>query len=65
VLKKPPQGQFIEGIRGELKKVTWPSRAETIRLTIVVVVVSLIVALYVGIIDTFLAKGLAFIGKFR
>lgn len=40
----------------EMKKVTWPTRAETIRLTIVVIVISLIIGLYLGIIDVLLAK---------
>jgi len=44
------------GVRDELKKVTWPTREETIRLTAVVIAISLIIALYIGIIDVFLAK---------
>jgi hypothetical protein len=32
----------------EMRKVTWPSRQETMRLTLVVIVVSLVVGLYVG-----------------
>lgn len=62
---KPTKIRFIEGINEELKKVTWPSRTETIRLTVVVIVVSLIVAVYVGIIDVFLAKGLGILTRFR
>jgi len=49
----------------ELKKVSWPSRRETMRLTLVVVGVSLIIGLYIGIIDILLTKGLEFITKFR
>ncbi len=49
----------------ELKKVSWPTRKQTIRLTMVVLGVSLIIGLYVGIIDILLAKGLEFITKFR
>jgi len=49
----------------ELKKVSWPSRAETIRLTSIVIAVSLIIGLYIGIIDILLAKGLEFLTKFR
>jgi len=49
----------------ELKKVTWPTRAETIRLTIVVVVISLIIGLYIGIIDFLLAYGLEFLTTLR
>lgn len=49
----------------ELKKVSWPTRKQTIRLTAVVLGASLIIGLYVGIIDILLAKGLEFITKFR
>lgn len=45
----------------ELRKVTWPSRQETIRLTIVVIAISLIIAFYIGIIDILLAKALEMI----
>ena len=48
-------GEVIE----ELKKVDWPSRQETIRLTTIVIVISLIIGGYIGIIDFLLAKVLA------
>lgn len=47
----------------ELKKVTWPSRAETIRLTVIVIIISLIIGIYIGIIDFLLAKGLELLTK--
>ncbi len=56
---------FATDVIGELKKVTWPTRAETVRLTTIVIIVSLIIGLYVGIIDILLAKGLEIITKFR
>ncbi|HSX40872.1 MAG TPA: preprotein translocase subunit SecE [Candidatus Saccharimonadales bacterium] len=43
----------------ELKKVTWPSRAEVIRLTGVVIVVSLIVGGFLGGVDFLLTKIMA------
>jgi preprotein translocase SecE subunit len=52
-------------ILDELKKVSWPSRKDTIRLTSIVIGVSLIIGLYVGIIDILLAKGLEIVTKFR
>lgn len=61
-IKKP---NFATDVFDELKKVSWPSRAETIRLTLIVIGVSLIIGLYVGIIDILLTKGLEFITKFR
>lgn len=52
-------------VMDELKKVTWPTRKDTIRLTTIVIGVSLIIGLYIGIIDILLAKGLEFVTKFR
>ena len=49
----------------ELKKVTWPTRQETIRLTTIVIVISLIIGLYIGIIDIALAKALELLTKAR
>ena len=60
-----PNPNFATDVINELKKVTWPTRSETIRLTTIVIVVSLIIGLYVGIIDILLAKGLEIITKFR
>lgn len=48
--KKPVVNPML-GIREELKRVTWPTRAEATQLTVTVIVLSLIVALFVGIID--------------
>lgn len=56
---------FGTDIVEELKKVTWPSRQETIRLTAIVIGISLIIGLYLGIIDILLAKGLEIVTKFR
>jgi len=49
----------------ELKKVTWPTKQQTIRLTSVVIIISLIIGLYIGIIDVLLTKGLEFFTKIR
>ncbi|MBI5123231.1 preprotein translocase subunit SecE [Candidatus Roizmanbacteria bacterium] len=62
-MQKSPN--FATDVVAELKKVTWPTRSETVRLTTIVIVVSLIIGLYVGIIDILLAKGLEIITKFR
>ncbi len=56
---------FANGIIEELKKVTWPTKKETIRLTTIVVGISLIIAVYIGIIDVLLTKGLETITKLR
>lgn len=56
---------FAADVVGELKKVTWPSRKETTRLTLIVIVISLIIGVYIGIIDILLAKTLEIITKAR
>ena len=56
---------FAQGVIEELKKVSWPSKRETFRLTSIVIGVSLIIGLYIGIIDILLTKGLEIVTKFR
>lgn len=40
----------------ELKKVIWPTRAETFRLTIMVIAVSIVVGAYIAGLDALFAK---------
>ncbi|GAM10978.1 protein translocase subunit SecE [Geobacter sp. OR-1] len=47
---------FFEEVKGELEKVTWPARKETIATTWVVVAIILIISLYLGACDVVLAK---------
>ena len=42
---------FIKEVRTELAKVIWPNRQETIKLTLVVILVSLGIGLYIGGLD--------------
>jgi preprotein translocase subunit SecE len=48
--------QFLREVKVELKKVTWPSRKQTIGSTIVVIVLVLIISLFLGVIDIGLSK---------
>jgi len=54
---------FLKEVKDELKKVVWPTRDEIIRLTAVVIIVSLIVGVYLGLIDLILTKILALVVK--
>lgn len=51
VPKKLPPVTFFQEVVAELKKVTWPTRQETIKLTLVVLTVSAIIGLFVGGLD--------------
>ena len=46
-----PVINYLKDVRAELKHVTWPSRTQTILYTVVVVLVSLGVAIYLGLWD--------------
>lgn len=64
-VKSLPNNNFATDVIEELKKVSWPNRKETIRLTAVVIAISLIIGIYIGIIDVLLANGLDIVTKFR
>ncbi len=48
--------QFVKETKAELMKVVWPSWAETIRISVAVIILSLIVAAFLGSADFGLSK---------
>jgi preprotein translocase subunit SecE len=48
--------QFLRDVRGELAKVIWPSRQQAWKMTISVIIFSLVVAAFLGIVDFGLSK---------
>jgi len=46
--------KFLKEVVAELRKVTWPTKEELIGSTIVTIVVSLIVAIFIGVVDRIL-----------
>ncbi|MFA6537572.1 MAG: preprotein translocase subunit SecE [Patescibacteria group bacterium] len=55
--------KYLLESKAELKKVTWPTKKETVRHTIIVVAISLFVAFFLGFLDFGLTKLLAVILK--
>jgi preprotein translocase subunit SecE len=47
--------QFLREVKVELKKVTWPSRKQTMGSTLVVLVIVTIISLFLGVVDAGLA----------
>jgi preprotein translocase subunit SecE len=43
--------QFLREVKIELKKVTWPSRKQTIGSTVVVIILVMIISLFLGVVD--------------
>ena len=54
---------FFREVRIELKKVTWPSRKETIAATGMVIILSVLVAFFLGLLDVGLSKAVGFLLK--
>lgn len=46
--------EFFSDVRGELKKVSFPTRAETVGSTTVVIVFCIIMSLYLSFVDSVL-----------
>jgi len=42
---------FIGELRQEFKRINWPSRQETIKMSTIVIVISLVVAAFLGALD--------------
>ena len=54
---------FLKEVREELSKVAWPSREQTIRYTILVILVAVVVGLFLGGLDYILTAVTDFLIK--
>ncbi|MDO8573876.1 MAG: preprotein translocase subunit SecE [Candidatus Daviesbacteria bacterium] len=54
---------FLNEVKEELKKVTWPTREQTVRYTILVVIVAVAVGLFLGGLDYILTAVTALLLK--
>ena len=43
--------QFLREVKVELKKVTWPTRKQTMGSTVVVIILVIIISLFLGVVD--------------
>ncbi|OGY42163.1 MAG: preprotein translocase subunit SecE [Candidatus Buchananbacteria bacterium RBG_13_36_9] len=48
---------YIKDSIAELKKVTWPTKRQTINYTLLIIGISLVVAAFIGLIDYLLSLG--------
>lgn len=47
---------FLKEVKSELLKVNWPTKDEVIKLTVIVIVVSVAIGLYIGGLDLVFTK---------
>jgi preprotein translocase subunit SecE len=55
--------QFLREVKIELKKVTWPSRKETVASTAVVIIIVIIISAFLGLVDLGLSNLIRFVLK--
>ncbi len=55
--------KYVQQVRSEVSRIVWPTRKETMTTTLMVFVMSAIVALFFFIIDTITSNGLDIILK--
>jgi preprotein translocase subunit SecE len=48
--------EFVREVLAEFRKVTWPSRPELINSTVVVVVLTVVIAVFLGVVDVGLTR---------
>jgi preprotein translocase subunit SecE len=53
--------RFIDEAWSELKKVTWPTREQTRNLTVLVLVISAAIGLYITVFDVLFAQVVQFL----
>jgi preprotein translocase subunit SecE len=48
--------EFTQEVLAEFRKVTWPTRQELVNSTVVVIVVTVVLAFFLGMVDIVLAR---------
>lgn len=50
--------QFLRDVRGEMEKVTWPGRPEVQAATVVIIVLVILLATFIGAVDFVVSRAL-------
>lgn len=53
--------RFVREVVAELKKVNWPTRQETVKLTVAVILISIAVGIFIGSLDALMVKITSFL----
>lgn len=57
--------EFLKGVRAELRRVTWPDRKLVTKATISVIIFSLVIGVYLWVLDLAFTKVLSLIFALR
>ena len=61
--EKKARPSFFKGVKSEFKKIAWPDRKTTIKQSVAVVAISIVVGLIIAIVDYVVKYGVNFIIK--
>ena len=61
--EKKARPSFFKGVKAELKKINWPDRKTTIKQSVAVVAISIVVGLIIAVVDYVVKYGVNFIIK--
>jgi len=59
--EKPKKTNFFRGVKQEFKKISWPTRSDVIKQTVVVTVISVVLGLLIAGIDLLVKYGMNFL----
>lgn len=59
--KKKEGPDFFKGMKSEFKKIIWPDRQDTLKQSVAVVAISVVVGVIIAILDYFIKYGVNFI----
>jgi preprotein translocase subunit SecE len=53
--------RYFKEVRSEMSKVVWPTRQQAVNLTIIVLIVMIIMALFLGVLDVLFGEMIQFL----
>jgi len=48
--------KYLSEVRSEMVKVTWPTREQAVKMTLLVIIVSVVIGVFIGSLDIFLSR---------
>jgi len=59
--EKQKRPGFFSGVKAEFKKIVWPDRQSTLKQSVAVVAISIVVGVIIAILDYFIKYGVNFL----
>lgn len=59
--KAKPKNEFFKGVKAEFKKISWPDKQTTLKQSVVVVAISVVVGLIIAVLDVVIRYGVNFL----